>query len=147
MLSSLQFSLCRIVDKHIRIIVGKYLDTKFIKVDAEVSGGKFNLFLSLWPTASRPWTIESYETQSSVNRVTGRSCPHFCICKRLPWSFVSRSVKQMACFGRVMHDVTKERWSHDSGPLICILPPSLQKCPFFVTKLGIKVLPCIILFR
>lgn len=43
MLSSLHFSLCRIVDKHIRIIVGKYLDTKFIKVDAEVSGRKLHL--------------------------------------------------------------------------------------------------------
>ncbi|GAQ80263.1 thioredoxin domain-containing protein [Klebsormidium nitens] len=51
-----EFERCKIVDKHLRLVVGKYFDTKFIKVDAE-------------------------------------------------------------------------------------------KCPFFVTKLGIKVLPCVILFK
>lgn len=39
--------LYRIVDKHLRLIVGKYFDTKFIKVDAEVSAKPSSSVLKL----------------------------------------------------------------------------------------------------
>ncbi|KAL4197578.1 hypothetical protein AMTRI_Chr04g251840 [Amborella trichopoda] len=76
-----EFYRCKIVDKHLKSLAPRHVDTKFIKLDAEASYlNLLNGFLSL------PW--ETY---------------------------------------------------------CCIL--SVQNAPFFVNKLAVRTLPCVILFR
>ncbi|KAG4121162.1 hypothetical protein ERO13_D11G188940v2 [Gossypium hirsutum] len=42
-----EFYRCKIMDKHLKALASKHLDTKFIKLDAEVSIDKPFLFLNL----------------------------------------------------------------------------------------------------
>lgn len=92
----------RIMDKHLKTLAARHLETKFIRLDAEVS-----IFL----------------------------CLVVCMCalssmEQLLYPFYGCAVTVRYKF-----------------KIFFLLGNDVQNAPFFVGKLGIKTLPCVILFR
>ncbi|GFZ00355.1 thioredoxin domain PLP3A-like protein [Actinidia rufa] len=101
-----EFYRCKIMDKHLKLLAVKYIDTKFIKLDAESCGGIEVGFVE---------SCGGRDQEEGQNGGDGGYGFDGC---------VSEMVVSMAA-------VLRERGN----------------APFFVAKLAIKTLPCVILFR
>lgn len=97
-----QWCFCRIMDKHLKSLCLRHLDTKFIKLDAEVSPMCFYL------------------------------CCNWILLLQFQSWFVVPLVYDIS---NLMHSEILNFWDE------------MQNAPFFIAKLGIKTLPCVILFR
>jgi hypothetical protein len=128
------FERCKIIDAHLAPMAKRFMETRFIKVSAPVSQQAAGCW---WPLARMaPTTLGRLLVLAYAYNL------HMCCRVRTPQG--QHRVRSIL-FAQHNRLLGADAHLLAAGP--CARVAILQDAPFFTVKLGIRVLPCIVLFK